>query len=108
LNVPVIVLPGTPARAIPSFASLNKPTIVLSALKGAEDGDGIVMRLYESTGVATDATVTFGRSPSQCEETDLLERPTKDLPVKSGKLPLRFKPFEIKTVRVRFAGRKKK
>lgn len=108
LNIPVIVLPGTPAKAPPSFASINKSSIMLSSVKAAEDSDGIVMRCYESTGVATDATVTFGRSPAKCEETDLLERPVKDLPVKSGKLPLRFKPFEIKTIRVRFAARKRK
>ncbi len=108
LNVPVVVLPGAPFKSIPSFVTINKANIAVTAVKPAEDADGVIVRMYESSGTATDATLTFGRSPASCEETDLLERLVKAMPVKSGKLPLRFKPFEIKTVRVRFAARKKK
>jgi alpha-mannosidase len=106
-NVPVVIVPGAPVKAFPPFITVNKPNISLTAVKAAEDGDGVVLRMYESSGSTTDATIVFGRFPAKCEESDLLERPVKDLPVKSGKMPVRFKPFEIKTVRVRFAARKK-
>lgn len=106
-NVPVIVTAGLPAKNFPSLFSISKATIALSSVKQSEDGRGIVVRLYEATGNATDVSLQFGRKPASAVETDLLERPLKDLPFKGVRLPLRFKPFEIKTVQLGYGAKKK-
>lgn len=46
--------PG-PLSTVFSFLSIDQPNIVLSALKKAEDGDGIVLRCYEAEGRNTQA-----------------------------------------------------
>ncbi len=106
-NVPVVVTPGHPNKNFPSLFSISKSNIALSSVKQAEDGHGIVVRMYEATGTATDVTVQLGRKPASAIETDLLERPIKDLSFKGDRLPLRFKPFEIKTVQLVYVMKKK-
>ena len=106
-NVPVIVTPGKPARQFTSLISIPKPNIGLSGIKQAEDGQGLIVRMYEATGSATDVSLHLGRKPSSAAEVDLLERPLKDLSMKGDRIPLRFKAFEIKTLRLTFLTRKK-
>ncbi len=48
--------PGPLPRSL-SFLSIDAPNVVLSALKEAEDGGGVVVRCYESAGEATSATI---------------------------------------------------
>mgnify|MGYP000940633732 FL=1 len=63
-----------------SFLEVMNDNLVLSALKRQEDGDGIVVRLYEIAGRDTQAKIRF--SPqlagpgAMVAETDLLERKT--------------------------------
>jgi len=34
-------------------------------------------------------------------QTDMLERDERELPCEAGRIPLEFRPFEIKTIRLR-------
>jgi alpha-mannosidase len=90
LNNPL--LPAT--TALESVASTTDPGVIIETIKPAEDGDGVVLRLYESLGRAT-TTAVHTTLPHACAvETDLLERP-------NGPIDLReigFGPFEIKTI----------
>jgi alpha-mannosidase len=63
-----------------SFADDGGGAVVVTVLKGAEDGDGYVLRGYETTGQAATATV--------------------ELPLLGRTLDLAFGPGEIKTVRL--------
>jgi alpha-mannosidase len=64
----------------PPFMTLDASTVTVSALKQAEDGQGYILRLYESMGKAAAARVSI---PSLAiDET------------------LAFKPFEIRTFRL--------
>ena len=61
------------------FVSVEPANVVVSTLKQAEAGDGVVLRLYETAGLDTTATVTvnadlLGKIAS-VEAVDLLERP---------------------------------
>ncbi len=60
------------------FLTVEPDNIMLSGLKKAEDDDGLILRLYEMEGKATEARVTLDRSlaprGSAAVETDLLER----------------------------------
>jgi alpha-mannosidase len=78
-------------------------SIVVSALRTAEDGAAVV-RLYEASGRRTEgARVRLPSEASRADLADLLERPIGDLPLAEGVVTLGFGPFEIKTLRVGLA-----
>ncbi|HZT42851.1 MAG TPA: glycoside hydrolase family 38 C-terminal domain-containing protein [Chthonomonadaceae bacterium] len=62
-----------------SFARVTTPDVVLSALKQAEDGSGLVLRLVELNGQDTEAVVemspALAAGLSQATLLDLMERP---------------------------------
>lgn len=102
LNVPVIVLPGAGGEG--SLFSLNAPNIVIEAVKPAEDGsDDVIVRLYEAKHMATGCTMMVGLPVKAAFETDMMEENASRLSSAYGKVPLEFRPFEIKTVRLQIS-----
>ncbi|MCU0521956.1 MAG: glycosyl hydrolase-related protein [Anaerolineae bacterium] len=85
LNQPPVALiaTGRPAGTLPlsaSYTSAEPPTVIVTVLKQAEDGDDLVIRAYETAGAATHATIV--------------------LPGWSRTLEADFRPGEVKTWRV--------
>jgi len=80
LNIPllaVVTMPHPPERQVPSFSVNNiggKGDLIVSALKRAEDGNGYILRFYETDGQDTQARIDFDQ-PMGVTETDILERP---------------------------------
>ena len=54
---------------------VDSSTVILEAVKRAAEGDDLIVRLYESTGSRTSASVTSAIPLASVIETDLLERP---------------------------------
>ena len=81
--------PGPAALGLPVLPDTSGTSVIGGNVKPAEDGSGIVVRLFESEGMDAELSLPDGN----WLETDLLER--HPVPV-SG--PLHFKPFEIKTL----------
>lgn len=92
--------------------TLSEHTVVCDTVKAAEDGSGIVFRLYEHAGAQVDVNIKFGMNLSEVREVNLLEQPLPDatagplvLTPLDNALPgatvsLRFLPYEIKTLLV--------
>jgi len=78
------------------FISLDGPGIVCTAIKRAEDGEGLILRAYETAGNTIEARLAACRSIVAVQETDLMERRVRDLEGDA----IGFAPFEIKTLRV--------
>jgi alpha-mannosidase len=87
-----------------SFLQLRADNVVLTAVKNAEDNDGMVLRFYEWAGKEGDVTVQLPPSAKSASETDLMERATGALVIQNGSTTIHTKPYEIKTLKVRFAG----
>jgi alpha-mannosidase len=106
LNVPLLVHVDTShAGALPaskSFVSIDAPSVILAAMKKAEDDDWLVLRLYAAGQNVGKTTLTLPRAAAEAAETDLMERTVAPLTAEGNKIRLQFKPFEIKTVKVRF------
>jgi len=103
LNVPLRVLPaaeteGTPAR----FVEIDHENLVLSVLKAAEDGDGVILRLYDSAGQRGTCHLRFDPAPESIVQCNLLEEDGEALSQKDGLWELAYGPFEIVTLRLRF------
>jgi len=112
-NVPLEAVPAPPGRtgelaASHSFLSLDSDDVVLDTVKPAEDGRGIILRLYEAHGGRGKATLHFGFDVAEATECNCLERPLGDPAARSSRpvalrgntLAFHVLPFEIKTFRV--------
>lgn len=100
LNIPAVVAPGNGGSA--SLFDLDAPNVIIETVKPAEDrSSDIVVRLYESKRMATKCALITTLPAIKAALTDMLENKLSDLPLKNGKINLSFKPFEIKTIRLK-------
>jgi alpha-mannosidase len=104
-NLPLLVHTGAP-ESFPPLIQFSSPGILVDSIKKAEDSDDVVFRLHEGHGQATKTTIEFGPKVEQVTECDLMENELSVLKLARSKLALRFSPFEIKTLKVRFRKRK--
>ncbi len=97
--------PGAPGPAeagggtADGYLRLRGEGVVVGALKRAEDGGGIVVRLVETHGRAADATLRLaGRGHFTLVETDLIERPAGErIEATDGAASVRLRPWQIRT-----------
>ncbi len=103
-----------------SFFTIKPKNIIMSALKMAEDGQGIILRLYEAYGKNANGVISFRIPSKSVVETDLLEHPllnpmksknvstkllkknskTSSGEMKYEKLKISVKKHEIKTIKL--------
>jgi len=95
VNNPVLVTQGA---VLPSAASTDNPAVIVETIKPAENGDGVIVRLYESLGRPAVTALRTELPHAHARETNLMELPLDavDLTVDLGRLE--FTPFEIKTI----------
>lgn len=67
-----------------TFAAIDREEVTLTALKQAEDGQGLILRGYETTGNTVEATIS--------------------LPLVHRSIPVTFAPYEIKTLYIPYAA----
>ncbi len=100
------VFDGVPHRGVlpseQSFATLEPQNVVLTAIKRAEDDDALIFRFFEWAGQNTQVRLTLPSGATQAFETNLMEQPAGELPIKAGTVTVATKPYEIKTVKVKF------
>lgn len=112
LNVPVrtLVMKGMPKPGAHfSLLAVDCDNVQIETVKAAEDGGGIIVRMYEAYGRRSRVTCTchslMGERVTEC---DLLERPLEEaqeaiLPVHTQdgyRFTFTIKPYEIKTFRM--------
>ncbi len=106
LNVPLLATqlpvqtgskPGTH-----SYLSVDRDNLIIEAVKAAEDGDGIIVRLYEAKRSRGSALLDVaGLGITRVTQTNLIENAQQELAVVDGKVALSYRPFEIITLRLR-------
>jgi len=101
LNAPVTTAAGRAETA--SLFQTGDKNVIMETLKTAEDGSGdIIVRLYESLRSTTQCRLSSILPVKSVQRTDMLENVQQDLPVSDGTVNLEFRPFEIKTLRMKF------
>lgn len=102
LNVPVKTVMAAPAQNRYSFMSVDKANVVLETIKRAEDGEGLIVRLYETENTRSEVTVTCADEFTAVTETNLLEEACDGAVKTDGKtFTFTIKPYEIKTFRIK-------
>ena len=109
LNVKARAVKGAAAKENWSFLSVDKANVVLETVKKAEDGDGIIVRLYEVNNSRTPVTLASAGKLCEARETDLLENPVEErkLEVTDHTVSFTIKPYEILTLRLQMKGSQK-
>ena len=108
LNVPLSPIMGSIEHGPRSFLDLEGPgaeSVVVEAVKLAEDSHDVVVRLYESQGIGARVRLTPRFAVRAADAANMLEEPSGALAVNDAGIALEFRPFEIKTVILRTKGR---
>ena len=104
LNVPLRGTRTTAhAGAFPAahaLLRLDRPHVVIEAVKKSEEGDDVIVRLYEATGCDCRTVLRLGFPVRRVAEVGLMEDRPRRLARKGDSVALAFGPFEIKTLRL--------
>ncbi len=101
LNMPVRLMRGQGDGT--AFVESSNHAVVVETVKPAEDGDGVIVRLYESQRTRGPVTLTFAAPPSRVTRSHLLEFDEGEaLAVDGRDVILDITPFQIVTLRARF------
>ena len=102
LNAPLFPVVAE-AEALPQEFSLVEAEgleLAIGSLKLAEDGRGMILRLYEPHGARGECTLRFARRVERVECVNLLEESAAPLEVHQDAVQLEVRPFEVVTLRV--------
>ena len=105
LNDPLLAYQPIEARAStaerqPSFISVDRPNVVIETIKRAEDGNGIIVRLYECQRQRGTAVLSTGFALAKAWKTNLLEQDEHELAITGQEIELALRPYEIATLRL--------
>lgn len=102
LNQPAYATKGELKNTGKSFISTDKDNIIIETVKPAENGDGMIVRLYDCENSLTKVTLTFAEGMLESvEECNLMEEKEADIEACGNSFTVSVKPYEIKTYRVR-------
>jgi len=108
LNYKLRALPSLKhAGSLPSehsFVQVEADNVVLTALKKSEDDASLLLRFYEWAGKTSNVIIHLPEGAQSASETDLLEKPIADLAFHENNVTVPTKPYEIKTVKIKFAS----
>ena len=80
--------------------SVSCPNVVIETIKQAEDGEGLIIRLFESQRKRGLAVLKSFIPIQSAWETDLLEENQESCHLVDHEIHLNIKPYEIKTLRI--------
>jgi alpha-mannosidase len=92
---------GTLAKRMP-FLKTEPVQLVLSGVKQAEDGQGIVVRAFNPTTQAITGEIWFYKEIAVADQVNMEELSPKPLKVKGNAVIVSVEPKKVVTVRVRF------
>jgi alpha-mannosidase len=84
-----------------SFIAVSNSNVVLTAVKKAEDADGLIFRFNEWAGQTGDVQITVPAGATSATLTNLMEKPEGPaLSISNNQISVPVHPFEIVSVRV--------
>jgi alpha-mannosidase len=85
-----------------SFLFVENENVIVTALKKAEDSNELILRFYEWSGKEADVKIEVPSGVQSAADADLQEIPQTELKVANNTVTVHTKPFEIKTVLLRY------
>jgi len=86
-----------------SLVGLKDDGVALTAIKRSEDGDGLIVRMFDWSGKASQAQLTLPGTPISAVDVNLMEQPdpslnSKPIILSGSEATFSVAPYEIKTV----------
>jgi len=94
---------ATIVAGLPSLVRADAPNVVIETVKMAADGQGLIVRLYESQRRRGRAVIEMAFPLKGVWETNLLEENQHELAVEGNRVSLDLRPFQIVTLRLDFS-----
>ena len=79
------------------YLSISDANIICETIKLAENGEGLILRMYEAYGRQTSAVWSYGNTAQRAFECDMMENKMCELPQTHDGFNATFMPYEIKT-----------
>jgi alpha-mannosidase len=92
-NAPLLL--GVRAGEVGSWFSIDTPGVFIDTVKRAEDGDDLIVRLYEGHGGRGVARLRVGLPFTEAWFTNLLEDRLSEAEVDGDQVVVPLRPFEI-------------
>jgi alpha-mannosidase len=91
---------GKRSNSVPLIGCENR-NIVIEAVKKSEEGNDLIVRLYECHNSRGKSELACSRTVKSAALCDLEENEVEELEVMDGLVSFHFKPFEILTIKLR-------
>ena len=91
-----------PPTDVGPFVSVSEPNVIIETIKAAEDGQGVILRLYESQRKRGLVVLKFAQPVESAWLTNLLEENQTSLAVNNCLVRLDLKPYQIVNLKLRF------
>jgi len=105
LNVPLAAFTVAKQQGLlpgeKSFMSVDSPNVIIDAVKLAQDGDGIIVRVYEAEQRRGAVKIKTALPFSRVTECNLMEENEEEITAAAGEFSFNIRPFEVKTFRLR-------
>jgi alpha-mannosidase len=104
LNDPLI-LRRADGGAVKTFApsslvAVDVPNVIIETVKMAEDGNGLIVRLFENERSRSRVKITLGFTLVGAYSCNLLEENERELPIDGNVVQLDITPYQIQTLRL--------
>jgi alpha-mannosidase len=83
-----------------SLVSTSAPNVVVETIKRAEDGNGLIVRMYEDHRNRGRVIVKTAFALAEAYHCNLLEENERSLPVRDNEVHLDVRPYQIITLRL--------
>jgi len=83
-----------------SLISVSAPNVVVETIKRAEDGNGIIVRLYESQRKRGSVSLRLAFPVERAWSANLLEENESALEVQDETVSFNIRPYQIMTIRI--------
>ncbi len=84
-----------------SFIKVSDDRIMIDAVKAAQDGDGIIIRIYETHAHTGKLSITLPFDIGELYACNMMEVNEKEIPFKNDTFTTEIHPFEVLTFRVK-------
>jgi alpha-mannosidase len=104
-NNPVAVIGDTAVKGVAgearfSFASVDNDCVTIETVKAAENGKGLILRIFEHANRRVATKVSFGPRIKSVARVNLMEEGSEPVPLEGNAVTLELRPFEITTLRI--------
>jgi alpha-mannosidase len=85
-----------------SFTDMDDPNTIISTLKKQEDGDGLIIRIYDTEGKDKTVNIRINMGINKVFQTDLLEENGKEIEFTEAGIPLKLGHHSIETLLIKY------